>query len=239
MILVGLVTLVAAEGCYERHRGAVPTVPPPVDAGTDAGLRPAVDGSTSSCVSSEATIRVSAEDRLNPFCVGGGFVGYVDSSYAEGEAMVIDVCIGESCGCRITVDGLGEPVRDALLRVMERVHDGHFEFDTRHLLVRNTSLCDGPAPEECPIVIDAETGRLRPRPGTFRVGTRFGETECTGDCGSVRELEFELDLGHRVDAISLRQGEMGNVGASHFANLRSWNSCTDEPDTITWVHWLE
>jgi len=228
LVSVGLV----ASGCYQRHDRDVPTVPPRVDASS-------LDAGTATCVPIGSGIGVTVEtDFPGTTCELGGFLGFPQRSFIEGESFVIELCVDETCSCRVTITGLSEPVRDALTRVMETVFDGFFELAPERAIIRNTSLCDGPPRDECPIVFEAETGFLRPDPELFRVGVRFGDVECVGECGAVRELVFALSFGERRDTVSVRRGEVGHVGASHFANLRSWNSCTDEPDIVTWAHWF-
>jgi len=74
----------------------------------------------------------------------------------------------------------------------------------------------------------------RPRPEVHPGGAFCSERNEIGLTSS-----FERDHGERIDRATVLQGEIGGVGATHVANLRSWNACMDSLDVLTYAHWIE
>ncbi len=222
-------------GCYASHRPAAPS--------DDAGPRAVEAGPSSTCAAAERFVTVELEGETDR-CTYGAF-SFIDpfatarSDQLRVELLAIDES-GRPSPCSLAVSGLSAPVAAAFALRFERIFDGFIDVNPAGLQVRDTSLCDGPPPSECPLMLEAQSGGLRPTERVGEIGVRWGETRCEGTCGRLRALEFSVSFGERVDRATLHQGEINTESraGTRFANLRSWNSCTDEPDTITWAFWL-
>ena len=216
-MLRALIALACLQGCYLSHR-----VESEVDAGrVDAPAR----SDAGECVGAESFVRVSIVG--DPGCELGRFSIFPLGVAMDGlgsvvlEGQVFDG-LGMDIFCRVTVSGLGGEVADAFLTRMSRIADAYLDLAPNHFELRDTSLCDGPAAEECRLTLEAESGGLRPREGVGEVSVSWGETACMGDCGSLRALEFSFSLGERVDRATLHQGETNRESraGTRFANLR-------------------
>lgn len=238
-----------APGCFLFHErdGEAPASAGAVDAATGPDASVAVPAPRE-CAASDWIVDVSVSGG-GEHCVVGELFGYPSGHAIESGAVVLDIeVVADAEGmletpgpCTVRVDGLSPDVRRAFDARLDRVYDAYLELAPSHLVLRDTSLCDGPARRECPVAMEAESGPVRPEPpGPRRVSVRWGDELCSTSCGGVRALDFALDLGHRVDTASLAQGEVNrdSTAGSRFANLRSFNSCLDVPDVVTWAFWL-
>ena len=215
-------------GCYDHH-----VVDPTHDAAIDT--RPSIDAG---CAASDRFINATIEGDVgcaSPF----GFFNPVPLVVADDDFVFEATRFDTMCEtrCQVAVRGVSLEVADGFAQRLERIADGYAVVESNRLVVRDTSLCDGPPAEECPLAFQAESGGLRLMPGFGEVGVSWGDAICDGECGQVRNLVFELSFGERIELAIVPQGGVSRDSSAMFANLRSWNSCTDEPDIVTWAYW--
>ncbi|MEM9071804.1 MAG: hypothetical protein AAGE52_25060 [Myxococcota bacterium] len=233
---LGSALLVLCGGCFLAHeRGAEAEV------AFDAGSGGSPDaGAPRVCRDSERLLEVVISG--DALCTSGAHLFGEPTMTRRGEDIVLEGrFFGErervEYACRVEIRNLGAATESIAAR-LARIADGFLWVEPGHVIVRDTTRCDGPAARECPLALEAESGRLRLGDGALRVA--FGETRCTGECGGLRDLEFAYSLGPRLETASLAQGELSDsLRDVRFANLRSWNSCTDEGDIVTWAMWIQ
>lgn len=226
--------LVLLAGCYEHHvvDGERP------DARIDARIDDA-----GACGPNDRFVTAAIRGRGCPTLMPTATDGW---HFFDAELLVVtDELVFEATSfdmsrtrCRVEVRGLSEAASAGLAERLNRIADGFVQMGGSSITVRDTSLCDGPPPYECPLAFHAESGPLRLMPTELGIGVRWGDATCTGACGQVRELVFEQEFGGRFDVVRVAQGEVGEGAMWSYANVSSWNTCTDEPDTITWAAWM-
>ncbi len=228
-ILIILIIVVLLPACFLHHEVSDRA------AASDAGVDVRVPVS---CDPSDNFVSVEIER-----CEFGQFRFYDPVVSTRGDTLDIRVIEWSELRfeeeCILHVQGLNEAVRAGFEERFARIADGWIDVSPVHLEVRDTSLCDGPAAPMCPLAMRAESGPLRPRVEPGEIEVRWGDTTCEGTCGQLRRLEMSRLRIDAEEVASLAQGEVSSgPGPSRFANLRSWNSCTDEGDTISWAYWI-
>lgn len=237
--------LVLLSGCYLHHTLDPDASEPPVDAGLDVrDVGPDVPLDVGTCFAG-AFVQVEAVGcalDLSRFSDDTSF--FDPSAMSVDERLRIDVLTPDGSSCTLLVDGLSEPIRDGFIARFARMADGWMELSSRHIEVHDTSLCDGPEPDECPLAMLVKTGGGGYGDGWLRIRVEYGEQVCAvRPCGALHELAFEWsEGGGEPELITLAQGEISGDADSawRLANIRSWQTCTDEgPYELNWAFWTQ
>lgn len=241
---VELLLLLLLSGCYLHHT-LDPDAEAPRDAGTDVrDVGPDVPVDVGTCFAGDF-VSVETEgcdfDEESSGTKMGQFFG--PSAAVSGERLRLDLRNPDGSACTVLVDGLSEPIRDGFIARFERIADAWMRVSTNHIAVHDTSLCDGPTADECPLAMVASGSYTRFTAPSGRFEVDWGDEICrVPPCGEVRLLELARRDGDIEEIFTIAQGEIsGDVdGDWRFANIRSWLTCTDESLLdINWAFWTQ
>ncbi len=228
-------------GCYASHGDARD--------GRDAGVRDAGGGA---CARAAVDLRVSVELREGPVgsgCALGPLRGDWQGVEARGDRLEItlDTCVGcESPNrCVLVVEGL-HPVTAAAMgtELAEgRWRDVWADASANGLNVRDTSLCDGPAAPECPLLARVGVSDLAGHEDA-EVDFSWDQLRCRVD-GPLCAEEVRALAVNGIEPVRVARVEQGGTTtvdpgprALRVSSSASTEiPCVDEPRLAEWAAW--
>ncbi|MGE0787513.1 MAG: hypothetical protein AB7S26_17700 [Sandaracinaceae bacterium] len=236
-----------AAGCYASHgRGE----PGPLDGGE-------ADAGSSECAVEEANLAVELALREGPEgngCDASGTVGDVVAIGGAGGTieMTLDTCPGCETpnACVLSLANLPPAIaalaRDRLSTM--RLFDVYVEATAVSANVRDTSLCDGPEPPQCPLLLRAGMGDLAGVEEDSAFGAidlSFDAPVCAVGPGACDPVVRQLAISTRdpILALFMRQGEILDLGIRGGAPFvvadaaSTEDPCIDERPLAEWLIW--
>lgn len=239
-----LIVALVLTGCWASHERGVTADGGASDAGASPGL----------CELEEANLAVEVDLREGPPgepCTAEGTFGEFVRAQAVGGALEITVDTCRSCespnACVLRVGNLHPDVAREAARDLSngRFFDVWFEASSVEANVRDTSLCDGPAAPECPLLFHAGMSELAGFEDPI-VDFAWDRALCPETADPCEESVHQLAVTG-IDPILITWVAQGGTDVLAFtdrmdlavaSSASTRSPCTDEPPLAEWATWV-